>query len=53
LIGVELARYRTEAGLSLSELSTACGIGKPKLGHMETGRSTRYPGDIRKIKHGK
>lgn len=49
LIGVELARYRNEAGLSLSELSTACGIGKPKLGHMETGRSTQYPGDIRKI----
>ncbi len=49
LIGVELARYRKEAGLSLSELSSACGIGKPKLGHMETGRSTQYPGDIRKI----
>ncbi|NUS62780.1 MAG: helix-turn-helix domain-containing protein [Saccharothrix sp.] len=49
LIGVELARYRKEAGLSMSELSKACGIGKPKLGHMETGRSTQYPGDIRKI----
>lgn len=49
LIGVELARYRKEAGLSLTELSAACGIGKPKLGHMETGRSTQYPGDIRKI----
>ncbi|NUT48312.1 MAG: helix-turn-helix domain-containing protein [Saccharothrix sp.] len=49
LIGVELARYRNEAGLSLSELSKACGIGKPKLGHLETGRSTQYPGDIRKI----
>lgn len=49
LIGVELARYRKEAGLSLSELSSACGIGKPKLGHMETGRSTQYPGDIRKV----
>ncbi|ONI85494.1 transcriptional regulator [Saccharothrix sp. ALI-22-I] len=49
LIGVELARYRNEAGLSLTELSKACGIGKPKLGHMETGRSTQYPSDIRKI----
>ncbi|RKT52866.1 helix-turn-helix domain-containing protein [Saccharothrix australiensis] len=49
LIGVELARYRNEAGLSLSQLATACGIGKPKLSHLETGRSAQYPSDIRRV----
>ncbi|CCH28451.1 helix-turn-helix transcriptional regulator [Actinosynnema sp. NPDC047251] len=49
LIGVELARYRNEAGLSLTQLADLCGIGKPKLSHLEHGRTTQYPGDIRRI----
>lgn len=49
LIGVELAHFRHEAGMSLTDLAEASGVGKPKLGHLETGRTTQYPGDIRKI----
>ncbi|MCC8244027.1 helix-turn-helix domain-containing protein [Saccharothrix luteola] len=49
LIGVEIARYRNEAGLSLTQLAETTGIGRPKLGHMETGRSVQYPADIRKV----
>jgi hypothetical protein len=46
LIGAELSRYRRDVPMSLSELSTASGIGKPKLGHMETGRHQQFPDDI-------
>lgn len=46
LIGAELGRYRREAALSLSELAAATGIGKPKLGHMESGRYQQFPDDI-------
>ncbi|WP_433269190.1 helix-turn-helix domain-containing protein [Actinosynnema sp. CS-041913] len=49
LIGIELARYRNEANLSLAQLAAVCGIGKPKLSHLETGRVAQYPADIRKI----
>lgn len=49
LIGAELSRYRREAPMSLSELSTATGIGKPKLGHMETGRYQQFPDDIEAV----
>ncbi|KWX00696.1 XRE family transcriptional regulator [Carbonactinospora thermoautotrophica] len=46
LIGAELANYRKESGLSLSEVSAATGIGRAKLSHMETGRYQQYPDDI-------
>ncbi|MEV0057799.1 helix-turn-helix transcriptional regulator [Saccharopolyspora shandongensis] len=46
LIGVELSAYRKQAGLTLSELATATGITKPKLGHMESGRYQQHPDDI-------
>ncbi|SHE44974.1 helix-turn-helix domain-containing protein [Streptoalloteichus hindustanus] len=46
LIGVELARYRNAAQLSLSAASAATGISKPKLGHLETGRQQQDPDDI-------
>lgn len=49
LIGVELARFRNDAKLSLAELAEVTGISRPKLGHLETGRSMQYPADIRKI----
>ncbi|MCS7481568.1 helix-turn-helix domain-containing protein [Umezawaea endophytica] len=49
LIGVELARFRNEAKVSLSELAETTGISRAKLGHLETGRSMQYPADIRKI----
>src|SRR5215213_9300400 len=49
LIGVELSYFRRQAGMSLTDLAEASGIGKPKLGHLETGRTNQYPGDIRKI----
>lgn len=46
LIGVELANYRKQSGLSLSEVSEVTGITKPKLGHMETGRYQQHPDDV-------
>lgn len=46
LIGVELARYRNTAGLSLSETAERVGMSKAKLGHMESGRQQQDPGDI-------
>ncbi|MFK3982019.1 helix-turn-helix domain-containing protein [Micromonospora sp. NPDC050397] len=46
LIGAELSRYRRDVPMSLSELATASGIGKPKLGHMESGRYQQFPDDI-------
>ncbi|WP_326552686.1 helix-turn-helix domain-containing protein [Micromonospora sp. NBC_01813] len=49
LIGAELSRYRRDVPMSLSELSAATGIGKPKLGHMETGRYQQFPDDIAKV----
>lgn len=49
LIGVELAAYRRQAGLTLAELSEATGITKPKLGHMEMGRYQQNPDDIANV----
>ncbi|MBG6141238.1 helix-turn-helix domain-containing protein [Longispora fulva] len=46
LIGVELARHRRDAGLSLAQVSAATGIGRPKLGHMETGLYRQHADDI-------
>ncbi|MFI6757899.1 helix-turn-helix domain-containing protein [Micromonospora sp. NPDC050417] len=46
LIGAELSRYRRDVPMSLSELAAATGIGKPKLGHMESGRYQQFPDDI-------
>ncbi|QKW15665.1 helix-turn-helix transcriptional regulator [Verrucosispora sp. NA02020] len=46
LIGAELGRYRREAAMTLTELADRTGIGKPKLGHMETGRYQQFPDDI-------
>ncbi|MEU1587681.1 helix-turn-helix transcriptional regulator [Micromonospora sp. NPDC005710] len=46
LIGAELGRYRREATMTLAELAARTGIGKPKLGHMETGRYQQFPEDI-------
>lgn len=51
LIGVELAAYRRQAGLTLTELSEATGITKPKLGHMEMGRYQQNPDDIANVLH--
>jgi transcriptional regulator with XRE-family HTH domain len=49
LIGVELARYRNLAKLSLSEASAQTGMGKAKLGHLETGRQQQSPDDIAEL----
>jgi len=46
LIGSELARYRGDARLTLTEVSDRTGISKPKLGHLETGRQQQDPDDI-------
>jgi len=46
LIGVELARHRYAAKLSLTEASDHSGISRAKLGHLETGRQQQDPDDI-------
>ena len=38
LIGVELARHRNAAGLTLADASRLSGIPKPSIGHLESGR---------------
>jgi transcriptional regulator with XRE-family HTH domain len=49
LIGVELARYRNAAKLSLTEASDRSGISRAKLGHLETGRQYQDPQDIARL----
>ena len=49
LIGVELARYRNAAKLSLTEASDHSGISRAKLGHLETGRQQQDPHDIARL----
>ncbi|NBE83843.1 helix-turn-helix domain-containing protein [Micromonospora rubida] len=49
LIGAELGRYRRESPMALTELAASTGIGKPELGHMETGRYQQFPEDIANI----
>ncbi len=49
LIGVELARYRNEAGMSLAVVSGLTGMSKAKIGHMETGRQQQDPDDIAQL----
>ena len=46
LIGVELARHRNAAGLSMAQVSELVGMTKAKLGNMETGRQTQSAADI-------
>jgi transcriptional regulator with XRE-family HTH domain len=49
LIGVELARYRNAAKLSLTEASDESGISRAKLGHLETGRQQQDPEDLARL----
>jgi transcriptional regulator with XRE-family HTH domain len=49
LIGVELARYRHAAKLSLTGASDQSGISRAKLGHLETGRQQQDPDDIGRL----
>lgn len=49
LIGVELARYRNLAKLSLTGASVQTGMSKAKLGHLETGRQQQAPDDIAEL----
>ncbi|ROO61448.1 helix-turn-helix protein [Micromonospora sp. Llam0] len=51
LLGVELSRHRRAVQLSLSELAATTGIGKPKLGHMESGRYHQAPDDVQVVLH--
>lgn len=46
LVGIELARYRTEARMSLGKTSAVTGISKPKLAHLEMGRQHQSAEDI-------
>jgi transcriptional regulator with XRE-family HTH domain len=49
LIGVELARHRRAAKLSLTEASDHSGISRAKLGHLETGRQLQDADDITRL----
>jgi transcriptional regulator with XRE-family HTH domain len=46
LIGIELARYRNQARLSLTEASARTGYSRAKIGHLETGRQQQDPDEI-------
>ncbi|MDQ4103140.1 MAG: helix-turn-helix domain-containing protein [Actinomycetota bacterium] len=49
LVGVELARYRNGAKLSLTEASERSGISRAKLSHLETGRQQQDQDDIARL----
>ncbi len=49
LIGVELARYRDEARLSLTEVATKVDMSRAKVGHLETGFQQQSPDDIARL----
>ncbi|MGI5127588.1 helix-turn-helix domain-containing protein [Pseudonocardia sp. CA-107938] len=46
LIGTELARYRTEAKLSLNEAAERAGVTRHKVNNLEAGRQIQDPDDI-------
>src|SRR5882672_7355477 len=46
LIGVELARYREDARLSMAKAGALSGITKAKIAHLETGRQQQSAEDI-------
>lgn len=46
LIGTELRRFRTEAGLTYPEASRLSGISQAKVNHLEIGRQQQDPTDI-------
>ncbi|AUS77992.1 XRE family transcriptional regulator [Actinoalloteichus sp. AHMU CJ021] len=46
LIGVELANYRRQTGLSLSKVAAQLPFTKSKLAHMESGNHQQYPDDV-------
>ncbi|MBP2323648.1 transcriptional regulator with XRE-family HTH domain [Kibdelosporangium banguiense] len=46
LVGIELAHHRRQAGLSLSEAAEKSGVGRPKIGHMETSKYIQWPADV-------
>jgi transcriptional regulator with XRE-family HTH domain len=49
LIGIELARFRNEARLSMSKASTLSGMTKGKLANLETGRQLQSASDIAQL----
>lgn len=49
LIGIELARYRAKARLSLTDAAARTGYSRAKVGHLETGRQQQEPEEIRHL----
>lgn len=47
LIGIELARHRNQARLSLTDAAARTGYSRAKVGHLETGRQQQTPDEIR------
>ncbi|WP_237774655.1 helix-turn-helix domain-containing protein [Actinosynnema sp. ALI-1.44] len=41
-----MAHYRKQAGLTLKEAAAKSGIGRAKLGHMETSKYIQWPADV-------
>jgi transcriptional regulator with XRE-family HTH domain len=46
LVGAELTHYRRQSGLTIAQASEKSGIGRPKIGHMETGKYMQWPDDV-------
>lgn len=49
LVGAELTHYRRQSGLTIAQAAEKSGIGRPKLGHMETGKYMQWPDDVAKL----
>lgn len=49
LVGIELGRYRREAGMSLNDVAAITGLTKPKISHLEAGRTKQNIDDVTTI----
>jgi transcriptional regulator with XRE-family HTH domain len=49
LIGIELARHREEARMSLTKAAQVTGVSKPKISHLELGNQTQSAEDISRL----
>jgi transcriptional regulator with XRE-family HTH domain len=49
LIGVELARYRNQTGLSMAEAADRSGLSKSKIGNLESAWQQQAPDDIAQL----
>lgn len=49
LVGVELTRFREQAGKKIGEAAKVIKCSPGKIGHMESGRNQQQPGEVRDL----